>query len=136
MKIARPLSGLFKKQPKRRMDHAPLNELSESRYKVEQFVSEDPFTKGKYTQHRILSVCVDGIKVITSCESDVIEEIFWKDILQFNLKESWTEWEIVLKDRRKLYFKCEKAFDIHCKTDNILDGIIRNNRSNDFSEEF
>eukprot|EP01132_Coremiostelium_polycephalum_P005826 gene5826-7250_t len=136
MKIARPLSNLFKKSNKKRSDHAPLTELFETRFKVEQYVNDDDFSKGKFTQHRVLSICEEGIKIITQNESDIIDEIPWSWIHQFNLKESWTEWEIALKDRRRLYFKCERAFDLHMATDQILDGLIRNYRSNDFVDEF
>ncbi|KYQ91668.1 hypothetical protein DLAC_07444 [Tieghemostelium lacteum] len=137
MKLGFPsLFNNNKKLGKKKNDLAPLKELDESRFRVDQFISEDQFTKGKYTQHRILSVCEEGIKIITSCESDVIEELPWSLIKQFNLRENWTEWEICLKDRRKFFFKCEKAYYLHMATDHILDGLIRNNISNDFIDEF
>ncbi|EFA76879.1 hypothetical protein PPL_09631 [Heterostelium album PN500] len=136
MKIARPLSNLFKKSPKKEMDKSPLNELAETRFQVTQLLGEDEFTKGKWSQPRILGVCEEGIKVISMNEADLLQEIAWSTIHQFNLKESWTEWEIVLKDRRRLYFKCDNAFELHMATDHILDGLIRNNRSQGYNSEF
>ncbi|GAM25597.1 hypothetical protein SAMD00019534_087720 [Acytostelium subglobosum LB1] len=136
MKIARPLSALFKKSPKKEMDKSPLQELAETRFRVQQMMGADEFSKGKWSQPRILAICEEGIKLISENEEELIQEIPWSSILQFNLKESWTEWEIVLKDRRKLFFKCQKAFDLHMATDHILDGLIRNNRSQGYFSEF
>eukprot|EP01133_Synstelium_polycarpum_P003442 gene3442-3909_t len=137
MKIARPLSQLFKKSPsKKTMDLAPLNELEETRFRVQQLVADTEFVKGTWSTPRVLAVCEDGIKVISQAEDEVLVELEWSMIHQFNLKENWTEWEIVLKDRRRFYFKCEKAFDLHMATDHILDGLIRNSKSNSYDAEF
>ncbi|EGG18640.1 hypothetical protein DFA_04135 [Cavenderia fasciculata] len=136
MKIARPSFSFLKKQPKILNDQAPLNELKESRFQVQQLLGTDEFIKGKWSQPRILAVCEDGIKIITSNESQVLDEFLWVSIKQFNLKENWTEWEIELKDRRKIYFKSDKAFDLHMATDHILDGLIRNTRSNGYEKAF
>ncbi|EGC34682.1 hypothetical protein DICPUDRAFT_92174 [Dictyostelium purpureum] len=123
--------NVFKKQPKK-SDQAHLCALAESRFKVDQFTNTNSFTKGKVLQPRVLAICEDSIKIIAHDESEIFEEIAWLQIQQFNLKDNWTEWEIVLKDKRKFFFKCDKAFEIHLATDHILDGLISNNRTNDF----
>ncbi|KAM9956480.1 hypothetical protein ACTFIR_003196 [Dictyostelium discoideum] len=123
--------NVFKKSQKR-SDQAHLCALSESRFKVDQFLNSNTFSKGKTLQPRILAICEDSIKIIEGDESDIIEEICWLQIQQFNLKDSWTEWEIILKDKRKFFFKSDRCFDIHMATDHILDGLICLNKTNDF----
>ncbi|GAM20194.1 hypothetical protein SAMD00019534_033690, partial [Acytostelium subglobosum LB1] len=107
------------------MDKSRLNELSESRFKVDQIVMNDRRSTLSGLKPRILALWEEGIKVVSCDETALIEEISWNDIDHISLQQNLLVWEMALKDKRILYFKGQSAYQLHCATDHYMCNLGR-----------
>ncbi|EFA82216.1 hypothetical protein PPL_04639 [Heterostelium album PN500] len=137
------------------LDKLHLNEMAETRFYVEQLmidasapylnnnkdnVNSDEIRRKKLAplgpQQRIICINVDGIKLITGNEKEVLEEIEWSSIDHIKLQQNLIIWEVYLKNKRQLYFKSQKAYHLHCATDHFIESVVRSNLSNECQTEY